>query len=60
MKKFENVTGLMDLEELSLESEQIDENGGVTPTVVVSFVTGAVSSAVISACLPTTACSSKC
>ncbi|EGT5619763.1 hypothetical protein C4D43_14705 [Clostridium perfringens] len=60
MNKYELATGLVDLEELSMESEELNENGGVTPTVIVSFVSGAVSSAVVSAMLPTTACSSKC
>lgn len=60
MKDFEKATGLFDLEELRVEAEEVEANGGVTPTVVVSFITGAVSSAVVSACLPTTACSSKC
>lgn len=60
MNKYELATGLVDLEELSIESEEINENGAGTPTVVLSFVSGAVSSAIISAILPTTACSSQC
>lgn len=58
MNKYELATGLVDLEELSMESEELNENGGVTP--VISFISGAVTSALVSAILPTTACSSKC
>lgn len=61
MNKYELATGLVDLEELSIESEEINENGAATPaTPVLSFISGAVTSALISAILPTTACSSKC
>lgn len=59
MNKYELATGLVDLEELSIESEELNENGGATPAVL-SFVSGAVTSALVSAILPTTACSSKC
>ncbi|WP_294186128.1 class II lanthipeptide, LchA2/BrtA2 family [uncultured Clostridium sp.] len=62
MNKYELATGLVDLEELSIESEEINENGAATPaTPAISyFVTGAIASALISAALPTTACSSQC
>lgn len=59
MNKYELATGLVDLEELSIESEELNENGGVTPTVL-SFISGAVTSALVTAILPTTACSSQC
>lgn len=59
MNKYELATGLVDLEELSIESEEINENGAATPAISY-FVTGAIASALISAALPTTACSSQC
>ena len=58
MNNYEKVTGLVGLEELSMESGELDNNGGITPTFI--WLSGAVASAIVSAVLPTTVCSSKC
>lgn len=61
MKKYENATGFINLESLTEESnEMMEGNGGATPTIVISIVTGTITSVVTGFTAPTGACTSSC
>ena len=53
MTEFEKKTGLVDLEELTKESDEVMGNeGGATPTPIISFITGITTGLIV----PTGAC----